>query len=99
MPPHRDSTSNANAKNANAAPPIPYQKVSNVEFRNAIQMLAQSMTNQNNRVDAHVNENGEPVAARVRDFVRIKLLKFLGLQTNEDPHNFLDDINKIYEVM
>ena len=25
--------------------------------------------------------------------------KFLGSQTNEDPHNFLDEIKKTFEVM
>ena len=25
--------------------------------------------------------------------------KFLGSQTNEDPHNFLDEIKTIFEVM
>ena len=45
MPPHRANTRNVNAKNANAAHPILDQKVSNVEFGNAIQLLSQSMTN------------------------------------------------------
>ena len=62
-------------------------------------MLAQSMTNQNNRVHAHVNENGGSVAARVRDFFKMNLLEFLGSQTNKDPQNFLDEIKKILEVM
>ena len=57
MPPHRANSRNANASNANAAPPVPDQEVSNAEFRNAIQMLAKSMTNQNNRVHAPVIEN------------------------------------------
>ena len=62
-------------------------------------MLTQSMTNQKNRVHAPVNENGRSVVARVCDFVRINLPEFLGLQTNEDPQNFLDEIKKIFEVM
>ena len=58
MPPRRANARNVNAINANATPPAPNQEVSNAEFRNAILMLAQSMTNQNNRVHGHVNENG-----------------------------------------
>ena len=57
------------------------------------------MTNQNNQVHAHVNENGGSVAARVRDFVRMNPLEFLRSQANEDPQNFLDEIKKIFEVM
>ena len=63
-------TRRAKARNANAAPPIPKQEVSNVEFRNTIHMLAQRMTNLNNRVHAQVNENGGSITARVRDFVK-----------------------------
>ena len=62
-------------------------------------MLVQSMTNQNNRVHPHVNENGGLVAIRFRDFVRINPHEFLGSQTNEDPQKLLDEIKKIFEVM
>ena len=99
MPHHRANSGNANARNANAAPPVPNSEVSNAEFRNAIQMLAQSMTNHNNEVHAHVNENGGSVEARVRKFVRINPLEFLVSQANEDSQNFLDEIKKIFEVM
>ena len=94
MPPHR-----ANARNANAAPQVPDQEVSSAEFRNVIQMLAQSMTNHNNQFYAYVNENGRLVAARVRDFVRMNTPEFLGSQANEEPQNLLDEIKKIFEVM
>ena len=99
MPPRRANARNSNSTNANAAPPILDQEVSNAEFRNAIQMLAQSMTNQNKRVYAHVNENGGSASTRVCDFVRMNPPEFLGSQTNEDPQNFMDEIKKIFEVI
>ena len=99
MLPRRANTSNKNTRNVNATSLVPYQEVSKVEFRNSIQVLAHSMTNQNNRVHAPVNENGGSPIEMVRDFVRINPPEFLGSQTNEDPQNFLDDIKKIFEVM
>ena len=99
MPPRRANARNVNARNANAAPPIPDQEVSNAEFRNSIQILAQSMTHQNNRADDPMNENTTPAAAWVRDFVRMNPPEFLASQTNEDPQNFLEEINKICEVI
>ena len=57
MPIRRANTRNTNTRNVNATPRTPDQEVSNVELRNAIHMLDQSMTNQNNRVHDCVNEN------------------------------------------
>ena len=99
MPPRRTNARNVNARNANTAPSVLDQEISNVEFRNDIQILAQSMTNQKNRVYAPFNENGRSVVARVPEFVRMNLPEFLGSQTNEDPNNFLDEIKKIFKVM
>ena len=99
MPPQKANARNENARNAKAVPQIPDQEVSNAEFRNAIQMLAQSMTHQNNRVHDPMNENSGSSAARVCDFVRMNSTKLLGSWTNEDPQNFLDKIKKIFEVM
>ena len=92
MPPRR-----GNLSNANVTPPFPEQEISNAKFRNAIQILAHSVANQNNRIQAY--GNGESTTTRYRDFCRINHLEFIGSQTSEDPQNFLDDITKIFEVM
>ena len=99
MPTRRANARNVNARNANVTPPIPNHNVSNTEFRNAIQMLAMNVANQNNQVQDHVNENGWSITNRVCDFVRINPPKFIGSYTSEYIHNFLDEIKNIFEVM
>ncbi|WMV33235.1 hypothetical protein MTR67_026620, partial [Solanum verrucosum] len=75
-------------------------EVLNVEFRNVIQLLAQSVANQNNQqVLVPTNTNGGSVAARVRDFGRINRPEFLGSPVGEDPQNFIDEVKKIFGVM
>ncbi|XP_015075402.1 uncharacterized protein LOC107019406 [Solanum pennellii] len=66
MLPRRANTRNVNAKNTNVSPPVPDQEVPNADFRNVIQMLAQSMTNQINRVHASVDANSGSAAAMVQ---------------------------------
>ena len=69
-------------------------------FSMPIQILSQSMTNQNNKkVVVPTNWNDRLVAARVCDFVRMILLKFLGSQVGKDPQKFVDEVKKIFGVM
>ena len=69
-------------------------------FRMPIQLLAQSMTNQNNQqVLVPTNRNDRLVAATVCDFLRINPPKFIGSQVGKDPHKFIDEVKKIFGMM
>ncbi|XP_049360406.1 uncharacterized protein LOC125825105 [Solanum verrucosum] len=100
MPSRGAYARNENARNANAAPPVPNQEVLNTKFRKTIQLLAQSVTYHNNQqVQVPTNTNVGLAADRVRDFIRMNLPEFLGSQVGEEPKNFIDEVKKIFGVM
>ena len=69
-------------------------------FRMTFQLLAQSMTNQNNQqVLVPTNRNDRLVATIVCDFVRMNPPKFLGSQVCKDPKKLIDEVKKIFVVM
>ena len=69
-------------------------------FRTPIQLLAQSMTNQNNQqVLVPTNRNDQLMEARVCDFGRMNPPKFLWLQVGKDPQKFIDEVKIIFGVM
>ncbi|WMV25702.1 hypothetical protein MTR67_019087 [Solanum verrucosum] len=74
MPPRRANARNANARNANTIPLVLDHEVKNEEFQNAIQLLAQSMTNKKNQqVPVPTNRNGGELEFQVDDWVFLKL--------------------------
>ncbi len=69
MPSRRAQALNANARNANIVPLVPYNEVQMQNFSQPIEIFAKGMTNQNNQhVLVPTNRNDQSMAARVSDF-------------------------------
>ena len=65
-----------------------------------IQLLAKSITKQNNQqVLVPTNTNDQLVAAIVCDFDTMNPPMFLGSQVCKDPQMFIDEVMKIFGVM
>uniref|UniRef100_M1DL44 Gag-pol polyprotein n=1 Tax=Solanum tuberosum TaxID=4113 RepID=M1DL44_SOLTU len=80
------------------APEVQLQgEVTNVEFREAIWMLSQVVTNQ----AGQQRENRQEVAdtSRIREFLRMNPPSFFGSSVTEDPKNFVEELQKVFEVM
>ncbi|WMV19103.1 hypothetical protein MTR67_012488 [Solanum verrucosum] len=90
MPPCRAYISNPNARNANAVPPVPFRMYS-FEMLSNFWPIASPIRTTNRFQFLQI--------PRVRDFVQMNFLEFLGSQVGKDPQNFIDEVKKIFAVM
>ncbi|WMV28524.1 hypothetical protein MTR67_021909 [Solanum verrucosum] len=72
-------------------------EVSNAEFREAIRILSQALTNQiaQQRGARHEGAN----TSRIRELLGMNPPSFTGSSTTEDPENFIEELKKIFDVM
>uniref|UniRef100_M1DTR1 Gag-pol polyprotein n=1 Tax=Solanum tuberosum TaxID=4113 RepID=M1DTR1_SOLTU len=70
------------------------------EFRDAFQVLAQSMMAQSNsEVVVPVLLNIGMVVTRVTNFNKMNALKFHGSEIEEDPQEFIDEMYKVLMIV
>nr|AAT39297.2 Gag-pol protein, putative [Solanum demissum] len=72
-------------------------EVSNAEFREAIRILSQAVTNQIGQQRGARREGAD--TSRIHEFLGMNPLSFIGSSTTEDPENFIEELKKIFEVM
>ena len=66
----------------------------------AITTQAQTITTQDNReIVPQENKHTSSMASRLRDFTGINPPMFFGSKVDEDLHDFLDDVYKIFFAM
>ena len=76
------------------------EHVSHVEFRAAFTILAQSIAAQNERPPVILaNPVANPKASRVRDFTQMNPPSFHGSKSDEDPQEFIDQVQKVIDIM
>ncbi|WMV40588.1 hypothetical protein MTR67_033973 [Solanum verrucosum] len=70
------------------APEVQSQgEVTNIDFREAIRMLSQVVTNQVRQRRGARQEEAD--TSRIREFLRMNPPSFIGSSTSEDPENLL----------
>ncbi|KAH0710411.1 hypothetical protein KY284_011838 [Solanum tuberosum] len=81
----------------NAPEVQPQGEISNTEFREAIMMLSQVVTNQAGQQRGARQEEAD--TSRIREFLRMNRPSFTGSSTAEDPKNFIEELKKVFDVM
>ncbi|WMV07929.1 hypothetical protein MTR67_001314 [Solanum verrucosum] len=75
----------------------PQGEVTNTEFRDAIRMLSQMVTNQaRNR---RCNQQDVADTSSIHEFFRMNPPDFTGSSVTENPENFVEELQKVFEVM
>ncbi|TMX04919.1 hypothetical protein EJD97_003881 [Solanum chilense] len=66
----------------------------------AVATQPQAMAAQSNReFGPRVHQNASSMASHLRDFTRMNPQMFFGSKVNEDPHDFVDEVYKIWHAM
>ncbi|XP_049410425.1 uncharacterized protein LOC125873561 [Solanum stenotomum] len=81
----------------NAPEVQPQDEVTNAEFREAIRMFSQVVTNQARHQRGARQE--EPDTSRIRELLRMNPPSFTGSSISEDLENFVDELKKVFDVM
>ncbi|KAH0712585.1 hypothetical protein KY289_008544 [Solanum tuberosum] len=102
MPPRRAVRSRPARRNVeeqelpNAPEVQPQGEVTNVEFREAIRILSQVVTNQVGQQRGARQEEAD--TSRIREFLRMYPPSFTGSSNSEDLENFVDELKKVFEA-
>ncbi|XP_049410522.1 uncharacterized protein LOC125873690 [Solanum stenotomum] len=72
-------------------------EVTNAEFREAIRMFSQAVTNQVGQQRGARQEGAD--TSRIREILRMNPPCFTGSSTTEDPKNFIEELKKVFDVM
>ena len=103
MPPQRDVLGHLDIINVeehkvpNVPEVKPQRKVTNVEFRDAIGLLSQIVSNKVGQLRRPRQEVTD--TPRIREFFRMNPLSFSGSRTIEDLGNFINELNIVFHVM
>ncbi|WMV46574.1 hypothetical protein MTR67_039959 [Solanum verrucosum] len=68
--------------------------VTNVEFKNVIQMLTQVVINQVGQQRGVCLDMAD--TSRIREFMRMNPLEFIRSSITEDPKNFMEELQKVF---
>ncbi|KAH0720138.1 hypothetical protein KY284_005168 [Solanum tuberosum] len=81
----------------NAREVQPQGEVTNAEYRKAIRMISQAVTNQVGQQRGARQEEAD--TSRICEFLRMNPQSFTSSSTTQDPENFIEELQKVFDVM